>query len=69
LAIAWRDGRLYWNHPLRLETERERIEAGWWDDREIARDYFVARDDDGRGFWVYRDIREPGQWYVQGIFA
>jgi protein ImuB len=69
LAIEWRDGRLHWNHPLKLEPERERIESGWWDDREIARDYFVARDGDGRGFWVYRDLQELGQWYVQGIFS
>jgi len=47
----------------------ERIESGWWDGVEAARDYFIAQDRDSALLWVYRERREPGGWYVHGIFA
>jgi protein ImuB len=46
----------------------ERIESGWWDGREAARDYFIAQLRDQSLAWIYRDLRNPG-WYVHGIFA
>ena len=52
---------------LKLLSGPERIEAGWWDDQEIGRDYFVGRDAKGAGVWLYRD--RGGQWFVQGVFA
>ena len=33
--------------PLKLIAGPERIEAGWWDDALIARDYFIAENDAG----------------------
>ncbi|MGQ0509298.1 MAG: Y-family DNA polymerase [Betaproteobacteria bacterium] len=50
---------------LELLAGPERIESGWWDGREVRRDYFVAR---ARGslVWVYRDAEG---WRVHGIFA
>ena len=40
--------------PLTLLAGPERIESGWWDGNEVARDYFVACDDEGARFWVFR---------------
>jgi len=47
----------------------ERIETGWWDGREVTRDYFVARDAHGVRLWIYRDRRAPKNWYVHGLFG
>jgi protein ImuB len=46
----------------------ERIESGWWDGGDVARDYYVAQQRNGSRLWVYRD-RASGIWYVHGLFA
>ena len=53
--------------PLQLSERAERIEAGWWDGADIARDYFVALSPAGERLWVYRD-RRAGRWYLHGRF-
>jgi protein ImuB len=53
---------------LALEAGPERIEGGWWDERDVTRDYFVATDAAGRRFWIYRE-RGEAAWFLQGIFA
>ena len=35
----------------------ERIESGWWDGRDVRRDYFVAQSPKGETVWIYRDHR------------
>jgi protein ImuB len=63
-----RDGHP-WYQGQRLELEGpERLESGWWDEAGIARDYFVARNEDGVCLWVYRD-RRSGCWYLHGMFG
>jgi protein ImuB len=47
----------------------ERIETGWWDGREVTRDYFETRAEDGARLWVYRERRAPQHWYVHGLFG
>jgi len=54
--------------PLTLLAGPERIESGWWDDDDIARDYFVARTPAESLVWVYRE-RRSGGWYLHGLFA
>lgn len=54
--------------PLALLCGPERIESGWWDGHEVARDYFVARDSDGALLWIYRECRGGG-WYLHGFFG
>lgn len=54
--------------PLTLLAGPERIESGWWDDDDIARDYFVARTQSESLVWVYRE-RRGGGWYLHGLFA
>lgn len=60
-----------WNpvqHGMRLLHGPERIESGWWEGADIARDYFVAEQENGSRCWVFRD-RHDRQWYVHGIFS
>jgi protein ImuB len=57
---------------LRFEAGPERIESGWWDGRDVARDYYVATTRAGVRLWIYRE-REPGReawrWYLHGVFG
>jgi protein ImuB len=68
-ALAARDGRPWLDGPLELLAGPERIESGWWDGRDVARDYFLARDPRGARLWVFRERRERGGWYLHGVFA
>jgi len=59
----------YRNGPLALIAGPERIESGWWDTGGIMRDYFVAQTPDHSTLWIYRERRQPGGWYLHGIFG
>ncbi|MDN5835913.1 MAG: DNA polymerase Y family protein [Nitrosospira sp.] len=64
--------------PLKLIAGPERIEAGWWDDAPIARDYFIAENALGQLLWIYHE-HNPAEkdkkgktaksWYLQGLFG
>ncbi|WP_105168405.1 Y-family DNA polymerase [Pseudoalteromonas sp. T1lg23B] len=45
----------------------ERICTGWWDNQAVARDYYIARNEQGKWLWVYKEPSQ--QWFVQGIFC
>jgi protein ImuB len=65
----WLDGS-----PLQLLAGPERIESGWWDGALAARDYFIARANDGVLVWVFRarlplTASEGSGWFLQGRFA
>ncbi|MEE4304538.1 MAG: DNA polymerase Y family protein [Wenzhouxiangella sp.] len=53
---------------LRLEDGPERIEAGWWDEEDCRRDYFVARDRHGRRLWVFHEHQPREGWFIHGLF-
>lgn len=53
---------------LELQPSRERIESGWWDERDIARDYFIARSASGSCYWIYRELTGERRWFLQGVF-
>jgi protein ImuB len=55
--------------PLQLVDGPERIESGWWDGADTARDYYVAETGAGARLWIYRERRPPAGWYLQGIFG
>ena len=59
----------YFSYRLKLLTIAERIETGWWDGADVARDYYRARDDKGRELWVFQDRKAARQWFLHGIFA
>jgi len=54
--------------PLELLAGPERIESGWWDGGDVARDYFIARMRNEALVWIYRE-RGGGGWYLHGMFA
>jgi protein ImuB len=64
--------------PVVLTDGPEKIESGWWEARDVCRDYFVARTRDGRTLWIFRQAApvsgaaaQPAgiAWYVHGLFA
>jgi protein ImuB len=54
--------------PRLLLAGPERIESGWWDGADVARDYYLARGAHGARLWVFRDLRS-GAWCVHGLWA
>ncbi len=55
--------------PLCLIGEPERIETGWWEGDEAARDYYHAVDVHGVRLWVFRERKKPHRWFLQGVFG
>jgi protein ImuB len=66
----WLDGA-----ALQLLAGPERIESGWWDSALAARDYFIARANDGALVWIFRarlplaTTLDGSGWFLQGRFA
>jgi protein ImuB len=54
---------------LALLAGPERIETGWWDDRQVERDYFVASNAAQSLLWIYKERHAGGKWYLHGFFA
>jgi protein ImuB len=71
--LAQQRGRPHRQGPLELLRGPERIESGWWDGEDIARDYYVARDARGSLLWIYRDFAgeagQPRAWFLHGVFG
>jgi protein ImuB len=57
------------HRPLQLIEGPERIETGWWNGGDIARDYYVALDTRGVRLWVFRERTSPHRWFLQGVFG
>jgi protein ImuB len=64
-----RDGLPRRRGALRLLGEAERIETGWWDGKEIARDYYTAVDARGARLWMFREREPPHRWFLHGVFG
>ena len=64
-----RDGLPRRGGPLRLLGAAERIETGWWDRGDIARDYYAAMDIQGVRLWIFRERTAPHRWFLQGVFG
>jgi protein ImuB len=69
VLLEERDGWPCRGGRLKLEPERERIEAGWWDGRDVARDYFTARGPEGGRLWIYRELKGERRWFLHGVFG
>jgi protein ImuB len=54
--------------PSLLEEGPERIESGWWDGKDVARDYYIVRQTGGARLWIFQERRSQC-WYVHGVFA
>jgi len=68
LPLETRNHRPRWHGELDLGRERERIETGWWDGFEVARDYFVATTARGERLWIYRELEGRRGWFLHGLF-
>ena len=55
--------------PLLFEQGPQRIEGGWWDGADIARDYYRVRSVSGASYWVFYDVKQASGWYLHGVFA
>ena len=63
-GVPLHDGR-----PLELASGPERIESGWWDGRDVRRDYYCAHAYSGVRLWVYRERSRYGGWWLHGVFG
>jgi protein ImuB len=61
--------RPHYHGALTILAGPERIETGWWDNKPVARDYFVARNPRHEVCWIFRDYRLGKRWYLHGLFA
>ncbi|MCC7121538.1 MAG: DNA polymerase Y family protein [Gammaproteobacteria bacterium] len=68
LPLPERNGRPALGGVLTLSPERERVQGGWWEGVDLARDYFVARDSHGTRWWVFRELGGSRGWYLHGLF-
>ena len=69
MALKASQGRPCLEQVLTLWPEQERIESGWWDGRDIRRDYFIAEDRQGMRYWIFRELSECGGWFLHGLFG
>jgi len=69
LPLEQRGGRPWLDGPLQLSQGCERIETGWWDGVEIARDYYIATNGRGERLWIYREIRGERRWLLHGVMG
>lgn len=64
---------------LSIQSSAERIEYGWWDSDDVRRDYYIARDQQGRWLWVFSERRYSDStvqhkplksgYFIHGYFA
>lgn len=74
VLLITRNHRPFYGSALRLARKPERIEAGWFDDQLITRDYFVGVASDHSRYWVYRERigsqeDQDGRWFLHGLFG
>jgi protein ImuB len=65
--------KVHKGHPLlqgrlHLQSDRERIESGWWDEHDMARDYYIATTASGSCYWIYHELTGEQGWFLQGVF-
>jgi protein ImuB len=68
-VLPLRGGKPCIGEPVELLGACERLESGWWDG-DAERDYFVAGDDSGARYWIYRTPgKTGGAWHLHGVFG
>ena len=65
--LSERQGRPWHEGELQLQEFSQRLESGWWDGEDVARDYYRASNPAGRQLWIYQE-RRSGRWFLQGFF-
>jgi protein ImuB len=68
-ALPERNALPQWDGPVALLAGPERIESGWWDGGDCARDYYLGSGPQHELLWLFHDRRQPGGWFLHGLFA
>lgn len=66
LPMQERDGRPVSSPRIASLSGPYRLEAGWWDEARVVRDYFYGEREDGALLWLFRDASSR-RWFLQGI--
>lgn len=45
----------------------ERLETGWWRNRDLQRDYYRVETTEGYQYWLFRQC-DSGRWFLHGFF-
>jgi protein ImuB len=94
LAVALNNGPFHWSvsspelpsrlrlhgisHQIAAHWGPERIETGWWNGSSIRRDYFRVETDQGRWWWIFRNLvsktkagdrKHRYRWMLHGRFT
>lgn len=60
-------------HKVAKADACERIEAEWWIEGGLHRDYYIVEDEEGKRYWLYRlghySEEEKPEWFLHGFFA
>jgi protein ImuB len=71
----------WWSVPAMLQLTAASIEAAqapgaetsFYEEGRITRDYFIAEDDGGRRFWIFREglfgVATEPKWFLHGFFS
>jgi protein ImuB len=68
LPLSSTEAHRYYRGAVERREGPERIESGWWDERDVGRDYYIAVSAGGERLWVFRDRRNR-DWYLHGLFG
>ncbi|WP_226662612.1 Y-family DNA polymerase [Microbulbifer aggregans] len=66
--IQQRDHKLFYDGELQLLQGPERIDGYWWQHHRHARDYYIARGNQGSLYWVYQDLTSEN-WFLHGVYS
>ncbi|MGX9718341.1 Y-family DNA polymerase [Janthinobacterium lividum] len=69
IRLLMRDNRPFYTSALRLIKGPERIEAGWWNDQTVGRDYYIAQGTDTTCYWIFLERSQEAQWYLHGLYG
>ena len=65
--LSKHDNKPFYKGPLNFINGPDRISSHWWSKLQ-SRDYYLARQNNGRLLWLYFD-RDKRNWYLHGLFA
>ncbi|WP_346837129.1 DNA polymerase Y family protein [Microbulbifer sp. SAOS-129_SWC] len=60
--------KLFYGSEIQLLQGPERIDGYWWQHARHARDYYLARSEEGSLYWVFQDLTSE-DWYLHGVYA
>jgi protein ImuB len=68
VPLSSSEAHRYYQGTLECREGPERIESGWWDERDVGRDYYTAVSSRGQHLWVYQDLGSC-DWLLHGLFG